>query len=259
MRRVPRPGPVAWYDLRAQAEGARAWRSPASRVGGRAAESPLLLASASPRRRALLRRLRVPFWAADPGEEADLPQLGGWRAAAVRALQKARLGARACPGLLCLGADTVVVWGEHTLGKPKDAGEATAMLSSLSGRKHQVYTAFCLAWQPPRTGGKSGQPRPLWLEVIRSTVRFRHLNDHEIAAYVESGAPLDKAGGYGVQDRRHQLVESVAGSYYNVVGLPMRQVVAALAEVGWRGRARGLEARAIDFPEHDPGQLTPHT
>jgi septum formation protein len=78
----------------------------------------------------------------------------------------------------------------------------------------------------------------LWLEVVRTQVRFRTLSAVEIAGYIASGAPFDKAGGYGIQDRAHALVERIGGSYYNVVGLPVREVGAALRRVGWEGAAR---------------------
>ena len=200
----------------------------------------------------MLRRAGVRFEAYDPGEDPALPHLGEWQAACLRAAVKAGRGAHANPGRLSLGADTVVVYGGHTLGKPKDEPEATGMLRLLSGQEHEVYTAFCLAVGGARAGGRSPNGRvslrcaprnaPLregtrmvWLEVVRTAVRFRELSEGEIEAYVASRAPLDKAGGYGIQDREHRLVERIRGSYYNVVGLPVREVRAALRRVGWEG------------------------
>jgi septum formation protein len=191
------------------------------------AHSRLILASTSPRRRELLRRAGVAFFAWDPGADPHLPDLPSWRAAAASALTKAARGARAFPERLVLGADTVVVLEGRTLGKPRDAAEATEMLRALSGRTHQVFTAFCLA--QARRGDRTIRVR--WLEVARSEVRFRRLSEDEIACYVASGAPLDKAGAYGIQDSSHNLVERVRGSYYNVVGLPVRQVRHALETV----------------------------
>ncbi len=108
------------------------------------------------------------------------------------------------------------------------------MLERLSGQTHQVYTAFCLAWSAggPRTGRGL---HTVWLEVVRTQVHFRRLSAEQISAYVAEGAPFDKAGAYGIQDRAHRLVEGIRGSYYNVVGLPLQQVKTALATLGWRG------------------------
>jgi septum formation protein len=143
-------------------------------------------------------------------------------------LVKACRGAAAFPGYLSLGADTVVVLGGRTLGKPRDAAEAREMLAALSGRAHEVYTAFGLAASFPSPRRKIAV---FWLEVVRSEVYFRRLSATEIAEYVATGAPLDKAGAYGIQDPSHKLVERVRGSYYNVVGLPLRQVLRALRTV----------------------------
>jgi septum formation protein len=205
----------------------------------------------------------------NPGEDPALPHLEDWPAACLRAAHKAARGAVARPGRVALGADTVVVYGRHTLGKPRDGEDAERMLEMLSGAEHFVYTAFCLALGSTgfqacfrrrarnagleacatRKGGRARKPAPrggvrvLWLEVVRTRVRFRGLGPEEICDYVASGAPFDKAGGYGIQDRGAGLVEQIAGSYYNVVGLPVREVGAALRRVGWHGSA-GARGRA---------------
>ena len=106
------------------------------------------------------------------------------------------------------------------------------MLRRLSGREHSVYTAFCLAYFPARGRGKTERVRLLWLEVVQSRVRFATLTGRDINEYVASGAPLDKAGAYGIQDSGPRLVESVHGSYYNVVGLPIHKVVQVLKILG---------------------------
>jgi septum formation protein len=215
--------------LRTRPDGARYWCAADLTLPEGAAGAPVVLASVSPRRRELLRRAGICFRDFDPGEDPPLAHLEDWPAACLRAVHKAGRGARAGPGRLSLGADTVVVYGGHTLGKPQDEEEARRMLGMLSGRAHLVYTAFCLAHAERSI-------RVLWLEVVRTEVRFRSLGPEEIAAYVAGGAPLDKAGAYGIQDRGHRLVESIRGSYYNVVGLPVRQVGAALRRVGWQSR-----------------------
>ncbi len=231
--------------LRSRPDGARHWRAADLSLPVSATRHPVLLASVSPRRRELLRRAGVCFRVFDPGEDPPFHHLESWPAACLRAAHKAAQGARACPGRLSLGADTVVVYGGHTLGKPEEAEEARWMLGLLSGRTHEVYTAFCLAVQGrgstgfpawatgvSDTGREAGAARILWLEVVRTQVRFRPLSEDDITAYIASGAPFDKAGGYGIQDRAHGLVESIRGSYYNVVGLPVGQVCAALGQVG---------------------------
>ena len=259
------PAPHFSLPLRARPDGARYWRAAEVSLPEAAAESALVLASVSPRRQELLRRAGVRYRVFDPGEDPALPHLGDWPAACLRAAHKATRGARARPGRLSLGADTVVVYGGHTLGKPRDAGEARRMLEMLSSQTHFVYTAFCLAVtgrgglrgvgdvpaarsaneavangrvsraDPRNAPLREDGLRLLWLEVVRTQVRFRSLLPEEIAAYIASGAPFDKAGGYGIQDAAHGLVEHIRGSYYNVVGLPVREVGSALRQVGWQG------------------------
>lgn len=231
---------AAYLPLRTRADGARFWCSSRLALRPPTARAPLVLSSVSPRRRALLGQAGLPFVACDPGPDPSLPRQEGWPAACASALHKAVRGARAFRGLLSLGADTVVVYQGRTLGKPTTPTEAEQMLTALSGRTHYVYTAFCLVAEESHGAPGDRKPLPpsrrvLWLEVVRSRVRFCALSDGEIAEYVASEAPFDKAGGYGIQDRGARLVESVAGSYYNVVGLPLRQVGQALHKIGWRG------------------------
>ena len=177
---------------------------------------PLVLASASPRRRDLLVRLGL-----DPDvrpTDSDETWPGGDPGAAVEviALRKAR-GVRA-PGALVLGADTVVVLDGDVLGKPTGAADARAMLARLSGRTHTVYTGFALV--------RDGRT----LTDHRATrVTFADLSRAEIDAYVATGSPLDKAGAYGIQDDAGALlVVSVEGDYLAVVGLPLQAVYGAL-------------------------------
>lgn len=113
-----------------------------------------------------------------------------------------------------LGADTVVVLGRRTLGKPASAADARRMLRLLSGRRHQVLTGLCLLF---RSGGR-------WKRSVRvatTTVKFCRLNRGEIEAYVASGEPLDKAGAYAIQGIASRYVEWIEGCYFNVVGLPV--------------------------------------
>ncbi len=185
--------------------------------------APLVLASASPRRQEMLRLAGIDFEVAVSDAEADVDARGRPEAVArAGARAKALDVARRLPGRLVVGADTVVAVGRHVLGKPADADEARRMLARLSGRRHQVHTAFVLA----RDG-----------EVVAegcdtTAVTFHGLEAATIAAYVDSGDPLDKAGAYGVQSGGGALVAEVIGSYLNVVGLPLGRLLRALAECG---------------------------
>ncbi|HEY6326992.1 MAG TPA: Maf family protein, partial [Candidatus Cybelea sp.] len=123
-----------------------------------------------------------------------------------------------------LAADTVVDLDGSALGKPRDAGEAVAMLRRLSGREHLVHTAFALA-----VPGVSD-----WIEERATTrVRFYRLEPAEIAEYVATGEPLDKAGAYGIQGRAAALVEAIDGDFYTVMGLPLARFVRALRRLGF--------------------------
>jgi septum formation protein len=148
-----------------------------------------------------------------------------------RALVNARLKALDVAGRhagrLVIGADTVVALGRQALEKPVDAADATRMLTQLSGRQHQVHTALVIALGDP--------PRVLVEEIASSAVAFRHLGADDIAAYVASGDPLDKAGAYGLQSGGGDLVAEVLGSYLNVVGLPLARLLDCLSGVGWTG------------------------
>ena len=112
---------------------------------------------------------------------------------------------------LIIGADTIVYLDGHILGKPGDKKEAVSMLERLSGKAHQVFTGFTLI----QVGGKR------YSDVEKTTVFFRELENWEIEAYAETGGPLDKAGGYGIQDQSGLFVERIEGCFYNVVGFPL--------------------------------------
>jgi len=122
-----------------------------------------------------------------------------------------------------LGADTAVVIGERILGKPISHEDARAMLSLLSGREHAVVTGYCIL-------DPSGLP--VHTEAVSTAVRFKPLNDREIEAYIHTGEPFGKAGAYAIQEIGAFMVESICGSYTNVVGLPVCAVIQALIRVG---------------------------
>lgn len=190
----------------------------------------IVLASASPRRSELLALLGVPFRAV-PAEIDERPRPGEEGRDLARRLARAKVVAvGAAPGELVLAADTVVLLDGAILGKPADAAEATAILRRLRGRRHEVYTAVAV---------RDGTGR-LVERGVASQVWLRALSDAEVAAYVATGDPLDKAGAYAVQSRACALVERLAGCYANVVGLPLCATGEALAALGVHTGARAV-------------------
>jgi septum formation protein len=183
----------------------------------------LVLASESPRRKALLRDLglRLKIVPADvpeipwPGED---PRLFSRRMAE----EKAGIVSILHPGQWVLGADTVVVLGKKLLGKPKNPQEAKKFLSLLSGETHWVITGFCLM---NRSLNRS------LIKSVSTQVTFKSLSLTEIEWYVQTGEPLDKAGAYAIQGKGAFCVKKIRGSYTNVVGLPVTEVLAALEKV----------------------------
>ena len=183
-----------------------------------------ILASGSPRRVDLLRAAGQRFEAeASHADEARRSGEGALHFAARVAEEKAREVAARRPGRWVLGADTVVIVDGEALGKPRDGADAIAMLARLSDRAHEVATAFVLL--DPRGA-------TLALRVVRSKVVFRRLGAQEIAAYVATGEPLDKAGAYAIQGGAAAFVVSLHGSLSNVIGLPMDEVEETLRQAG---------------------------
>ena len=180
--------------------------------------APLVLASASPRRREMLACLGIVF-EVYPADVDETPAPGEAAKAFVLRLARDKAAAVAprFPDRWVLAADTVVVLDGEILGKPSGPDEAAAMLDRLSGRGHEVWTGFCLT-----RGGK---------EVARAEctkVRFATFPSEVMRAYVRTGEPLDKAGAYGIQGVGGFLAEAIDGSYGNVVGLPLAVVLQAL-------------------------------
>ncbi|MGH8052791.1 MAG: Maf family nucleotide pyrophosphatase [Stenotrophomonas sp.] len=182
----------------------------------------LYLASRSPRRNELLTRLGVPFHVLD----VDVPEVraAGEPAEAYVcrvALDKARAGlARLAddPQAVVLGSDTEVVLGDRVYGKPADAADAAAMLASLAGRTHRVITVVALV-----AHGRHA------LETVTSEVTFASMSAEQIAAYVATGEPMGKAGGYAIQGGAERFISHLAGSYSGVMGLPLQQTDALLS------------------------------
>ncbi len=189
-------------------------------------ERRLILASASPRRRELLRQLGLEFTVAP----ADFDEEGVSAASPDRLVRslahgKASAVAASHPNEVVLGADTVVVLDEEVLGKPGSKEEAMEMLSRLRGRTHRVYTGIALVC------AKSNQE-----EVAHEAteVTMGAFAQETLARYVASGEPMDKAGAYGIQGLGSILVERISGCYFNVVGLPLYRLGQMLASFGIR-------------------------
>lgn len=183
----------------------------------------LYLASGSPRRRELLTQIAVPFLTQiAPIDENALPGESPIAYVERLARGKAQAGLAALADTadaVVLGADTAVVLDGRILGKPADRDDALATLNALSGRTHQVLTAVALASR-----------ERLESRVVTSQVTFRALNQAEIEAYWASGEPQDKAGCYGIQGLAAVFVSQLHGSYSAVVGLPLCETAALLAE-----------------------------
>ena len=189
----------------------------------------LVLASASPRRREILKNAGYLF-SVRPAqiEERIDPALLPGQAVAELAAQKAACAARhAAEDELILAADTIVVRDSAILGKPKDEAQAFAMLRSLAGREHTVYTGVCVALP-----GENGKKEAF---SCATAVRFYSLSDDEIRSYIATGEPMDKAGAYGIQGCGCLLVESIRGDYFNVMGLPIARAARLLSQFGVYG------------------------
>ncbi len=174
----------------------------------------LVLASASPRRSELLRNAGISFQV-EPAHvpEVPLPQETPLAYAQRLAREKALVVFARHPNEVVLGADTVVVVDNHLLEKPANAEDAARMLRLLSGRSHQVITGVCVV--------APGFERT---EAEITEVSFSPLSDEEIAGYVRTGEPMDKAGAYGIQGIASRWVKGIEGCYFNVVGLPVHRV-----------------------------------
>ena len=184
----------------------------------------IILASKSPRRRALLEQMgvrdfRIVTPDIDEHMDRDLPP-----AELVRqiSLEKAQaVAAQADPNTVVIAADTVVALDGVVLGKPADKEEAFRMLSLLSGNRHQVYTGLTVL--------RGEQVFSQWEETA---VTFRSLTAEEIEAYIATGEPMDKAGAYGIQGYGALFIQGISGDYYNVMGLPVCRLGQILGQLG---------------------------
>ena len=193
----------------------------------------LILASQSPRRRDLLEGAGVFIEIIPSHAEEILPEgVAPVLCAQALASMKARDVAESHANRWVLGADTIVVVGKLILGKPKSPDDARRMLALLSGVTHQVCTGFCFV--------NKGLGQEI-CEVVTTDVTFKQLSPDEINWYIATGEPFDKAGGYGIQGKGASLVREIKGSYTNVVGLPLCEVVEhlkALELLEFRSRIR---------------------
>jgi septum formation protein len=189
----------------------------------------IILASQSPRRAQLLRMLALEIDAIpadidesyEPGEDpvAHAERLAREKVVAI---------AQAYPDAVVIGSDTVVIIDGAVLGKPADRADAVRMLLQLQGREHEVATGIAVAWQGVRSA------------VERVSVRFRAFDLATAAAYAATDEPLDKAGAYGIQGFGSTLVQSIAGDYFAVMGLPIARLILLLQESGLHYNFRGL-------------------
>jgi nucleoside triphosphate pyrophosphatase len=194
----------------------------------------IILASASPRRAEILRNAGVPFEVRETQvDESPLPGETARVMVARLAEAKARAAAARFGGgigdRIIVGADTTVELNGEILGKPRDAANAREMLAKLSGRIHHVLTGVFLLRLPAADTRAA---------VEDSGVTFVSLTGNEIDAYVTTGEPLGKAGGYAVQGVAGRFIPRIEGCYFNVVGLPLAKTYALLHELGWRPEER---------------------
>lgn len=181
----------------------------------------LILASASPRRRELLKMTGIDFSVDAPevDETCDLPAR---EAVLELCTRKARAAAQLHPGRIVLAADTLVSVDDQPLGKPQNEADAFRMLSLLQGRWHQVYTGVCII----DAEGK------LHRDVDGADVRFGAMTDEEIRRYIATGEPMDKAGSYALQGIAGLWIDEVRGSFSGVIGLPLSLTRRLLTECG---------------------------
>lgn len=195
---------------------------------------PLILASQSPRRAALLRQIDVTFaiqpaaGPEPPPQEGEAATAYALRTASHKAAQvqsdRIAAGVEDAATSWVIGADTIVVIDGQILGKPGSTEEAVAMLTRLSGRAHQVITAYAIVQQARGIATAAHTSTDVW---------FRELRLAHIDAYVATGEPMDKAGAYGIQGRAALFVERIEGCYFNVVGLPLGDLMATLGSLGY--------------------------
>ncbi len=187
--------------------------------------SKIILASSSPRRKELLERLGlrfevIPSLIDEIPLRDESPEDFALRTSTEKALSVSR---SLDSDSVVIGADTIVVIGGEILGKPKDEEEATIMLEKIAGREHRVITGFSIV---------KPEAEILYRNLVESRVKIKTLAPCEIEGYIKTGEPMDKAGAYGAQGIGAFMIEEIHGSYTNVVGLPIAQVIDVLTRLG---------------------------
>jgi len=184
----------------------------------------LVLASISPRRRAILQQIGIPFEAVGSMVEETLYEvIQPADIACQRAILKAESVQHVHNNRWILGADTIVVMNKMVFGKPRDSRDCRDMLLRLRGKNHRVITGFCI-FDP---GGQK-----VHIEAVITKVKIKEISEIEIEAYIKTGEPFGKAGSYAIQGIGSFMIEHINGSYTNVVGLPVCEVVRALVKCG---------------------------
>ncbi len=181
---------------------------------------PVILASASPRRRDLLRLVGIDHTVI-PADIDETHPPGEAPVVYAERLAREKAGAIGRDDAVVIGSDTIVVVDGDILGKPRDREQAVAMLRRLSGRAHVVMTGVAVAWRGRTSSG-----------VEEVGVTFRALSDDEIRRYVQTGEPMDKAGAYGIQGFGATIVDRVDGDYFAVMGLPLNRLVRLCRALG---------------------------
>ncbi|KAA5804686.1 septum formation protein Maf [Alkalicaulis satelles] len=189
-----------------------------------ASRAPLVLASASPRRQALLTRIGAPPDQIAPADIDESPLAGETPREHAGRLARGKLDARDHPGCYVLASDTVVAVGRRILPKTLARAEAELCLRLLSGRNHKVFTAVAVRAPDGRAASKLSETR----------LKMKPLSEAEIASYLDSGEWQGKAGGYGIQGRAGAFIVSLTGSYTGVVGLPVYETRQLLTGLGYR-------------------------
>jgi septum formation protein len=201
----------------------------------------LILASASPRRAQLLKQVGIPFQVVPSTVDEAVEGFTPGEMVIKLALAKAGQVASGFSDGLVLGADTVVVYRDTVLGKPRSAADARKMLLQLSGREHRVITGLALVDAAGGAFQTASSETRVWMRALESDL---------IDAYIATGEPMDKAGAYGIQEKAAFFVERIEGCYFNVVGLPLTQLYLLLSRMeikpwfAWRDSDDG--GRAVD-------------
>lgn len=179
----------------------------------------IILASGSPRRKELLSYIADEF-AVIPSSLEEIAYGAPREQTLKLAKDKARDVAKSYPDAVVIGADTLVAIGGRVLGKPRDKEDAASMLRALSGRTHEVYTGVAIV-----CGGN------VMTECVVTKVTFDAMTDEEIASYIETGEPMDKAGAYGIQGYCGKFIRGIQGCYFNVMGLPQNTLYGMLKKL----------------------------